>query len=318
MTNDVKRRVTPLPGYPYERIADSAQTDPASGTSDGEQDNPRARANPPKVFYMNTGVEYWGGGRAAALVHTSPDGTRDIALPPNVRFYFIAGAQHSPAAFPPAAPTNVQQRQNPTDYWWTLRALLIGIDQWVREGVDPPASIYPTLRDGTLVAASKTAFPAIPGVHSPTTLWAGARAANALTAQNGAPGTALPLLVPPVDADGNERAGVRLPEVQVPLATHTGWNFRNSSSGATDSIRPLIGSYIPFAATRESRQAPGDPRRSIAERYANVDEYLSRIRAAERALVKQRYVLAEDVAAIESRAMEHWRLLAAAGPTSTR
>ena len=299
-------------------FADSAQTDPASGGSDGELDNPRARTNQPKVFYMNTGVEYWGGGRAAALVHVSPDGKHDIALPPNVRFYFMAGAQHGPAAFPPAAATNVQQRQNPTDYWWTLRALLVSMDQWVQQGMEPPASSYPTLREGTLVIASRTAFPAIPGVHSPAMLWGGARMPNTLATQTGAPGTALPFLVPQVDADGNERAGVRLPEVQVPLATYTGWNFRDSGSGGTDLIRPLIGSYIPFAATRADRQASGDPRRSVAERYPSADDYLSRIRTAAAALVKQRYVLAQDVPAIESRAMEHWRLLTGAGPTSTR
>ena len=298
-------------------FADSAQRDPSSSGSDGEVDNPRARTNQPKVFYMNTGVEYWGG-RAAALVHVSPDGTHDIALPSNVRFYFVAGAQHGPAAFPPTAATNVQQRQNPTDYWWTLRALLVSMDQWVREGTDPPVSAYPTLRGRTLVAASRTAFPVIPGVHSPAMLWGGARMANPLTTQTGMPGTALPFLVPQVDADGNERAGIRLPEVQVPLATYTGWNFRDSGSGGTDLIRPLIGSYIPFAATRADRQASGDPRRSIAERYASADDYLSRIRAAAAALVKQRYVLAQDVPAIESRAIEHWRLLTGAGPTSTR
>ena len=298
-------------------FADTVQNDPATGGSDGELDNSRARANQPKVFYMNTGVEYWGGGRAAALVHLSPDGKHDIPLPSNVRFYFVAGAQHGPAAFPPAAATNVQQRQNPTDYWWTLRALLVGMDQWVREGMQPPASVYPTLRDGTLVVASRIAFPVIPTVHTPTTIWGGARMANTLTANTGAPGTPLPFLVPQVDEDGNERAGIRLPEVQVPLATYTGWNFRNSASGGPDLIRPLIGSYIPFATTRANREITRDPRRSIAERYATAEGYLSRIRTAAAALVKQRYILAQDVPAIEARAMEHWKLLAGAAATST-
>jgi len=263
-------------------------------------------------------VEYWGGARSAALVHVTPDGKRDIALPSNVRFYFMAGAQHGPAAFPPAAPTNVQQRQNPTDYWWTLRALLVAMEGWVKNGAEPPASAYPTLRDGTLTPAAQIGFPSIPGVHSPAMLWGGVRMPNALVTNNGAPGTAMPLLVPQVDADGNERAGVRLPEVQVPLATYTGWNFRDAKSGGTDMIRPLIGSYIPFAATREARQANGDPRRAIAERYASADAYLTRIRAAEARLVKQRYILPEDVQAIESRAMEHWRLVTSVPSTSTR
>jgi hypothetical protein len=299
-------------------FADSAQRDPVTGATDGELDNPRARPNQPKVFYMNTGVEYWGGGRAAALVHLSPEGAQDIPLPPNVRFYFMAGAQHGPSAFPPAAPTNVQQRQNPTDYWWTLRALVTAIDGWVRDGAAPPPSAYPTLRDGTLVAAAKIAFPLIPGVHSPAALWGGARMANPLTTSNGAAGTPLPLFVPQVDADGNERAGIRLPEVQVPLATYTGWNFRNAASGGTDNIRPLTGSYMPLAATRLERQTARDPRRSIEERYASQDAYVARIRAAAAMLVKSRYILAEDVPAIEAHAIEHWRVATASRTTSTR
>ncbi len=289
-------------------FADAAQRDPVTGGTDGQLENPRARVNTPKVFYMNTGVEYWGGGRAAALVHLTPDGTRDIALPPNVRVYFIAGAQHGPAAFPPAAPTNVQLRQNPTDYWWVLRSLLTSMVGWVREGAEPPASAYPTLRGGTLVAAARIAFPPIPGVHSPAALWGGQRMANPLAPGAGAAGTALPFLVPQVDADGNERAGVRLPEVQVPLATYTGWNFREAKSGGTDNIRPLTGGYIPFAATRAERLATRDPRRAIAERYATLDAYLAQIRAAAAALVKNRYILSEDVPAIEARAVQHWQI----------
>jgi hypothetical protein len=299
-------------------FADTAQADPATGEIDGELDNPRARANQPKVFYTNTGVEYWGGARAAALVHVSPDGTRDIPLPANVRFYFVAGAQHAPAAFPPAAPTNVQQRQNPTDYWWTLRALLVAMDEWVRKGTEPPASAYPTLRDGTLVKASTVAFPAIPHVQSPTGLWGGARMPNRLVRNDGAPGAMLPFLVPQVDADGNERAGIRLPEVQVPLATYTGWNFRDATSGGVDTIRPLVGSYIPFPATEAERRASRDPRRAIAARYSSEDAYRSRIDAAAAALVKGRYILQDDVPAIEARAMDHWRLAPGTGAAATR
>lgn len=299
-------------------FADSAQRDPVTGGTDGELDNPRARVNQPKVFYMNTAVEYWGGGRAAALVHAAPDGMRDITLPANVRFYFIAGAQHGPAEFPPAAPTNVQLRQNPTDYWWVLRSLLVSMDRWLREGIDPPASAYPTLREGTLIAAAKVAFPTIPGVHSPTALWGGHRMPNPLAPGNGAAGTALPFLVPQVDADGNERAGVRLPEVQVPLATYTGWNFRNAASGGTDTIRPLTGSYIPFARTRADRITSRGPRRAIAERYPTQDAYMAKIHAASAALVKNRYILADDVPAIEARALQHWQTATATPPTSTR
>src|SRR5262249_30676343 len=83
-----------------------------------ERSTMTARANPPKIFYTNT-VEYWGGGRVAALVHTSPEGARDLNLPANERVYFLTGSQHGPAAFPPAA-SNGQQKDNPTDYWWAM------------------------------------------------------------------------------------------------------------------------------------------------------------------------------------------------------
>ena len=289
-------------------FADAAQRDPITGASDGELDNPRARQNQPKAFYTNTGVEYWGGARAAALLHTSVDGTKDITPPSNVRMYFLAGTQHGPGAFPPPAANGTQQRPNPTDYWWTMRALLVSLDRWVREGVEPPASMIPKLADGTLVKASDVGFPAISGVHSPHSIWGGQRSVNPLLARDGAPGTALPFLVPQVDADGNERAGVRLPEVAVPLATYTGWNFRDAKTGGVDLLRPLIGSYIPFPATREQRERGHDPRASIAERYADREAYLARIRESAAGLVRARYLLEDDVPAIEARALEHWRL----------
>lgn len=299
-------------------FADAAQRDPATGVTEGQLDNVRARTNQPRIFYTNTGVEYWGGARAAALLHTSVDGTRDVAPAANVRMYFLAGSQHGPGAFPPAAPTNVQQRQNPTDYWWAMRALLVAMDRWVREGTEPPASAVPTIADGTLVRASDLPFPAIRGVQSPRTVWGGARSSNPLIQQQGAPGTALPLLVPQVDADGNERAGIRLPDVAVPLATYTGWNFRNQSSGGTEMLRPLIGSYVPFAATREQRQQASDPRQSVAERYASRDAYIARIREVAVDLVRRRYLLQEDVAAIEARALEHWQLVTAASTEAAK
>jgi hypothetical protein len=298
-------------------FADAALRDPVSGVTDGELDNARARANQPRAFYTNTGVEYWGGARAAALLHVTADGKADIVPPPNVRIYFLTGAQHGPAAFPPPAANATQQRPNPTDYWWTLRGLLIALDDWVARGIEPPASAYPKIADGTLVKASDVAFPSIPGVHSPRELWGGARIANPLVAREGGAGTPLPLLVPQVDADGNERAGVRLPEIVVPLATYTGWNFRDPVTGGPDMIRPLIGSYIPFPATRDRRAESQDPRRSIDERYASRDAYLASIRLSAQTLAQNRYVLMADVAAIVARALDHWSLAAAPVSTAT-
>jgi hypothetical protein len=298
--------------YPF---AARALRDPVSSANEGLLDNARARRHQPKMFLTNTGVEYWGGGRSAALVHTSVDGTRDEELGGNVRAYFFAGTQHGPGAFPPQQGAG-QQRGNPTDYWWSMRALLVAMDRWVRDGVAPPTSRVPRLDDGTLVATSALAFPAIPGVQNPNILKPVMRIANPLIGNGGGAGAVLPLLVPQVDADGNERAGIRLPDVAVPLATYSGWNFRHPSTGAPERIVPLLGSYVPLPRTPEERAAQRDPRPSIAERYPARDRYLTLFREAAAARVREGYLLADDTDTLVKRASDHWDLLAGRTVTS--
>ncbi len=286
-------------------FADTALRDPVSGAQDGLLDNARAGAHQPKVFYTNTPVEYWGTGRVAALIHTTPDGSADITLPDNVRVYFLAGTQHSPGRFPPTVGAG-QQLDNPVEYGWTLRALLLAMHRWVSSGKQPPASVYPRVADRTLVKADVIAFPAIPGVASPRALTAGPRVANPLVSGGAGGGAPLPLLVPAVDEDGNERAGIRLPDVAVPLATYTGWNFRNPSTGSPGELVSLLGSSVPFPATRIAREAAKDPRRSIEERYPTRDEYLTKVEKAAEALVLGGYLLIDDVPRIVQRATDTW------------
>ena len=288
-------------------FADASLRDPVGGAQEGLLENARVGTHAPKVFYTNTPVEYWGTGRAAALVHTSPDGKTDLPLPENVRVYFIAGTQHSPSRFP-AEVSNGQQRDNPIDYWWTMRALLLAMHKWVKEGAAPPPSVYPRLADGTLVPAASIAFPAIPGVASPRALTAGTRIANPYLKGGAGAGAPLPLLVPAVDQDGNERAGIRLPEVAAALATYTGWNFRKPSIGAPDELVSLLGSQIPFPATRAAREAAGDPRRSIEERYRSQEDYLAKVEQAADALVKAGYLLVDDEPRMLQRAADQWEI----------
>ena len=304
----------PATQFPF---ADTAQVDPVSGLTEGLLENPRAVQWQPRIFYSNTGVEYWStSSRAAALTHTTPDGARDLELPENVRSYFLAGAQHSPGAFPPVQGLG-QQLGNPLDYWWTLRALLVAMDRWVREGVAPPPSQYPRIDRGTLVASISAAFPVIPGVQSPREIRPAARTFNTFFEGGAGAGTVLPMLVPQVDADGNELAGIRLPDLAVPLATYTGWNFRKPEIGGTHLVVSLLGSYVPLPRSARERENRKDPRRSIEERYRSREMYLNRVKGAANTLVNERYLLAEDVDSILRRATDHWARLMASPSRST-
>ena len=178
--------------------------------------------------------------------------------------------------------------------------------RWVSAGTPPPPSAYPMLADGTLVRAEAVTFPAIPGVASPRGLTAGPRVENPWIAGGAGAGAPLPLLVPAVDDDGNERAGIRLPDVAVPLATYTGWNFRNPSTGSPGDLVALLGASIPFPVTAAARAAAKDPRRSIDARYPTRDDYIDKVRAAADALVRKGYLLVDDIERIVQRSTDNW------------
>jgi hypothetical protein len=259
----------------------------------------RSKVQPPKIFYTNTSVEYWGNGRAAALTHTTANGKADATLPEHVRIYLLSGTQHGEAPFPPPTTTG-QQPSNSTPQAGVMRALLRSLQQWVRDRVAPPESRYPRLGDGTLTPVTGLRFPSIPGVQNPRTITGPAL---------GTPGGSvemLPFLVPQVDVDGNEIAGIRVPEVSVPLATTTGWNFRAEAVGNPGDIYSLLGSSIAFPPTKAERDARRDPRQSVEERYPSREAYLRRIREAAADLVRGRYLLDQDVDALVNRAAAHW------------
>ena len=264
----------------------------------------------PKIFFTNTSVEYWGGGRAAALIHTSADGKRDLAVPDNVRIYLLAGTQHGEAAFPPTRARG-QQMDNPVPQREVMRALLRGLHRWTSQGVAPPESRYPRLTDGTLTPVAGVRFPSIPVVADPRVIAGPGQIRNGRVQM-------LPHLVPQVDADGNETAGIRVPDIAVPVATNTGWNFRSPSVGGSTEIYNLLGSYVPFALTKAEREARNDPRPSIAERYRNREDYLAKLRAAAEALVTQRYLLGEDVENVVERGAAQWQFVTSRATTSSR
>ncbi|MBI2157936.1 MAG: hypothetical protein HYU26_13690 [Candidatus Rokubacteria bacterium] len=278
-----------------------------------------ARRSPLKVFYTNTAAEYHRGD--ASLVHTDPDAARDAAHGPCVRVYHFAGTEHGLGVWPPSdsqpAPADpsgaverAQHLRGTLDYARLLRACLVNLDRWVVDGVAPPPSRHPRLADGTAVppATLRPVFDAIPAARYPRH-HALPRRLDWGTLPPG-PGPAYGSRVSAVDADGNEVAGIRLPELAVPLATHTGWNLRHPDIGGAEQLLVFAGATLPFPRTRAEREAAGDPRPSLEERYASRDEYLRRVREAARALGAERYLLEEDVAlsvAIAAKLWDYWR-----------
>jgi len=316
-------------GHPYLNFfyptdifpfTDVAERDPETGITDGLLAHAGSPELLPKIFYTNSDYEYWG--RAASLIHTTVDGVADAPLMDNVRIYMLASGQHGPAAFPPTQ-TIGQQRNNPLDYRWAMKALLVAMDRWVATGAEPPPSRYPQIRDNTLVAPEKLRFPKVPGVMTTTTPHLAYRAdygptfgtAGVVTIEPPRIGKAFPILVPQVDADGNDIAGIRMPELSVPLATYTGWNLFNERSGPTSVLSSMQGSYVPLPRTNADRTRDKDPRPSIEERYRDKDAYVSQVTKAAQELVGQRYLLAEDVPAIARNAARHWDYLASAPTT---
>ena len=255
----------------------------------------RARNFRPKMCVTNTACEYWFGGRSAALVHVAPDGSADLDTPADARIYFLSGAQHGAASFPSTVGSGAQP-DNPLETRWSMRAIAVAMRDWITRDVPPPASRIPRLDDGTLVPLRSLQFPAIPGVQSPTPATP-VRLAD----------RTLPFLVPQVDADGNERAGPRTPESSVPLATYTGWNFRNPRTGAPDSFATLLGSRIPFPRDAAAREQSHDPRTSAAERSPDEAAYMARAQQAAAALVADRLLLERDVPHVLSRMQAQWR-----------
>ena len=290
-----------MPGYSSFPATRFPFTDLEQRNARGARDGILAsykRDQLPKVIYTNTSVEYWGQGRAAALTHTAIDGRADATVPDNVRIYLLSGTQHGEAAFPPSSGTG-QALGNPTPQANVMRALLRAAHQWASAGVRPPDSRYPRLRGETLVPLSSLQFPTLPGLGDPRVIEGPGEMIESRF-------SALPFLVPQVDADGNELAGIRVPEVTVPLATTTGWNFRAERIGNPTTIVALAGSYLPFARTKAERDTRRDPRLSIEERYSGRDDYLQRIRTAAAALVTDRFILEQDLDDVVRRATRHW------------
>ena len=221
-----------------------------------------------------------------------------------MRIYFVASAQHNAPFGSTPIRGDCQQLTNPMPIGDALRALIVAMDRWVVEGTPPPPSRIPRVSDGTLVPSKQksTGFPWISGVrynglynrqffldYGPNLLRGQIGIHPPRPIKNGR----YKILVPKVDADGNDVAGIRLPIIRVPVATHTGWNLQCKEL-AEDELCGLLGSYIPFPETKEERERSGDPRLSIEERYNDHADYVQKVSHAARAMVEEKFLPPED------------------------
>jgi hypothetical protein len=292
------------------------ETDPLTGETGGLLDVAVKQNVVPKIFFSNTSYEYWG--RVCALIHVTPDGLQDAVISPNIRIYHFAGLQHFSGYFPPAkgkGDLDGQQLESPLPVRYFWRAMIVNMDAWVRSNTAPPDNSYPKIADGTLIPIEKYNPPAIPGLHKPHEATAAYRIDfgpdwrnGILSLQPPKVGQAFPVLVPAIDADGNERDGIRLPEISVPLASYLSWNLRDPSIGAPNERVAFELSFVPFPRTEAERRQLRDPRRSIADRYDDREEYFVRYTNALDKLIQQRWILPEDRTAMIERGEQEWDL----------
>jgi hypothetical protein len=289
-------------GFPENEFPFSTATldDPLTGKAGSLF---RGDGSDPLLIETNTSTEYWQKG--ASLLTTDPLGTKDITLPANSRAYMVAGTQHGGRAGATTDPGPNINPRNPHNPMPAIRALLVALDDWVVTGKAPPPSRVPTLAAGTLVEPGSTGFPAVPGAAivrttnrvSPPGDWVKPDREDRLYRT----------LVSKVDADGNEAAGIRLPDIAVPLATYTGWN-EYKPPYPKGEIADRDGSCLPFAVDKAAREASGDPRLSIAERYRSGADYVAKVKAAVETLMAERLLLAEDAERYLDRAAKEPRV----------
>jgi hypothetical protein len=309
----------PTDVYPF---TGRSQGDPETGTTDGLFAH---EAHLPKIFFTNTGYEYWG--RAASLIHVTPGADADVEPSPNERIYHLAGGQHFVVDRPSLSERSdavVTYRGNPLDFRPSLRSLLTRLVEWVRDGREPPPSAYPRLDTGTLVAVDRVRAPAIPGVgwprvaHEAYRVDYGPRWPNGIiTLEPPRLGKPFPSRVPQVDVDGNELGGVRSLELLAPLATYTPWSLRRGAANP-DELVDFYGTFIPFARDRAERERRGDPRASVTERYGDRTRYVDLVRRHAETLARSGYLLVEDVPRVVEQAERSWTWLMPSLPASRR
>ncbi|HEX4892743.1 MAG TPA: alpha/beta hydrolase domain-containing protein [Hyphomicrobiaceae bacterium] len=317
-------QTTPLWGHVFP-FADLPSPDPLTGRTAGLLDRILAAGDLPKIISTDSAAEYWRGD--AALAHINTQGDRDLAEHPSTRRYLFSSTQHTPGHLDQprknaGTGTITRYPTNVIDYLPLHRAALINLDRWITDGIEPPPSRHPRIADGTAVtrATVLATYERLPGFSPPDpgrlpcvrTVDLGSDEATGVGRYPAREGEFYPALVSAVDADGNEIAGVRMPDVTVPVGTHAGWNPRDPVTGAPEQIVPMNGLTIWFARDAAARVARGDPRPSLAERYRDEADYARKVLAAARDLVAGRYLLEQDVEPVVEAALARYRKAMAA------
>ena len=292
-------------------FTDTLQSDPVTGAQGSLLESMERRGPLPKIMFTNTSAEYWRGD--AALIHTDLETLTDAPQSPSVRRYHFAGCQHGSGEFPPleirtADGIKGQLPFNSVDYAPLSRAVLENLDRWVTTGEEPPPSRHPSLDNGTAVESHTLLerFAQLPNVRVPTQATRAIRLdygpevdLGRTTTLPAVEGEEFPALVADLDESFNERGGIRLPDLSVPVATYTGWNLRDESIGNPNLYIGITGGLagwtLPLPVTQADREATGDPRASIEERYSDREDYLEKVTGAAMELVAEGYLLEEDV-----------------------
>ena len=300
-------------------FADNELTDPLTEQTDGLLSRLRGLDAVPKIIYTNSAAEYWRGD--GSLSNVDSTGNFDLTPAAETRHYLFAGTQHLPGS--PDQMTGVgpdgsvgRHPYNAVDYIPLLRAALINLDRWATDGVAPPPSRHPRLDDGTAVHPDAYLHTVVTtpqrGTPDPSRLWRiravdlGPDAARGIAAHPVREGREYPRLVSAADADGNDVAGIRLPDLEVPVGTHTGWNLRHPDTGASEQLMSMQGSSHWFAATADQRKTTGDPRPSLEERYASREDYAERVKASATGLANTGYLLEEDIETVVQSCLERY------------
>ena len=282
-----------------------AQTDAVTGVTAGLL----PKNNLPKIFYTNSGYEYWA--RAASLIHTTPDGAKDIEPLANERIYHFAGGQHFVVPFAPREKLRGTDifLGNSLDYLVNLRALLPRLADWVTKSDAPPSSAYPRVSDGMLVEPLSMSFPKVAGMkpaqvaNTPQVMDFGPRFKDGIIDQEPPKlGKPYGVRVAQVDEFGNEEGGIRNVEIAVPLGTYTPWALRVGMAGPKDELRDFFGTWLPLSKTANEK----DFRPAVADRYSTKTDYLEKAKRAAKSLTDAGYLLEEDVPRVMDRAVQTW------------